>query len=119
MIFKRVEGWRCTRGKRKKKKKEKKKKIDELKRRLNQGGKGEEKKPYKWAGENRFKFDIRKAQECKTMEIMDEEQRMKFASSGAANSAHASDLFYAKPAPRRGKSRTPNVWNKLINPDGL
>ena len=103
----------------KKKQMENKIKIDELKRRLNQGGKGEEKKHYKWAGENRFEFDIRKAQECRTMEIVDEEQRMTFASSDAANSAHGSDLFHAKPAPRRGKSRTPNVWNKLINPDGL
>ena len=93
------------------------KKIKELRRRLNQGGNSEEKQPYKWGGENRFNADRRMRDESNRMEIADDAQRLEAAANN--NVMYASDLFCHKPPPARGKSRTPNVWNKLINPDGL
>ena len=53
------------------------------------------------------------------LEIADEKQRMDVAATGGSKKMHGSDLFFKKAERARGKSRTPNVWNKLINPDGL
>ena len=94
-------------------------KIKELRRRLNQGGKGEEKKHHKWGGANRFEYDKMSQQRAIDLEIADEKQRMDVAATGGSKKMHGSDLFFKKAERARGKSRTPNVWNKLINPDGL
>lgn len=94
-----------------------KKKILELRRRLNQGGQGEEKKPYKWGGDNRFVRDAAMQKRAIQMEIADNKQRLEDGAVG--NKYYGSDLFFQKDLRARGKSRTPNVWNKLINPDGL
>merc|ERR1719183_1374609 len=51
------------------------------------------------------------------MEIADEKQRMDDAATGGSKKMHGSDLFFKKAERARGKSRKPNVWNKLINPD--
>lgn len=90
-------------------------KIKELRRRLNQGGNGEEERAYRWGGENRFHADKRKRTEAHQMEVLDEAQMI--ADAQKQNTMYASDLFHAKLPRARGKSRTPNVWNQLINPE--
>lgn len=98
------------------KERENQKKIQKLRRRLMTAhGVSEEKRPFRLAGENRFIADARQRQEAMALEIADEKQRWENAKKSLK--VYESDLFHQKPAPRKLKSRTPNVWNRLINPD--
>ena len=97
---------------------ENQKKIQKLRSQLMKAhGKSKERQPYRWRGENRFHADARQRRENEEMEIADEKAR--WAEAKKTLKLYESDLFHQKPAARKAKSRTPNVWNKLINPDGL
>lgn len=97
---------------------ENQKKIQKLRSQLMKShGKSKEQQPYRLRGENRFRADARQRREAIDMEIADEKQR--WAEAKKTLKIYESDLFHQKPAARKAKSRTPNVWNKLINPDGL
>jgi hypothetical protein len=97
---------------------ENQKKIQKLRSQLMKShGKSKEQQPFRLRGENRFHADARQRRESSEMEIADEKQR--WAEAKKTLKIYESDLFHQKPAARKAKSRTPNVWNKLINPDGL
>ena len=99
-----------------KKERENKRKIQKLRQRLMTAhGISEEEKPFRLAGENRFVADAKQRQRAMALEIADEKQRWENAKKSLK--VYESDLFHRRPAPRKLKSRTPNVWNKLINPD--